>query len=55
MLDLKRGGRRDGLKVFAGWMARAGGDVLADAYLDAPTPLHWTQLLRDVCRRESWS
>jgi ComF family protein len=54
VLDLKRGGRRDGLKVFAGWMARAGADALAEADLIAPAPLHWTRLLERRFNQSAW-
>lgn len=54
VLDLKRGGRRDGLAVFAGWMARAGADALAEADLVAPTPLHWTRLLERRFNQSAW-
>jgi ComF family protein len=54
VLDLKRGGRRDGLNVFAGWMARAGAEALAEADLIAPTPLHWTRLLERRFNQSAW-
>ncbi|KAF0177775.1 MAG: ComF family protein [Hyphomonadaceae bacterium] len=54
VLDLKRGGRRDGLKVFAGWMARAGAEALTEADLIAPTPLHWTRLLERRFNQSAW-
>jgi ComF family protein len=44
VLDLKRAGRRDGLGVFAGWMAEAGGELVADADILVPAPLHWMRL-----------
>ncbi len=54
VLDLKRGGRRDGLTAFAGWMARAGAEALAEADLIAPTPLHWTRLLERRFNQSAW-
>jgi predicted amidophosphoribosyltransferase len=44
ILDLKRGGRRDGLPVFARWMAAAAGETLARCDFIAPAPMHWTRL-----------
>jgi ComF family protein len=54
VLDLKRGGRRDGLKAFGGWMARAGAEALAEADVVAPTPLHWTRLLERRFNQSAW-
>jgi ComF family protein len=54
VLDLKRGGRRDGLNVFAGWMARAGAEALAEADLIVPAPLHWTRLLERRFNQSAW-
>jgi ComF family protein len=54
VLDLKRGGRRDGLNVFAGWMVRAGAAALAEADLVMPAPLHWTRLLERRFNQSAW-
>lgn len=54
VLDLKRGGRRDGLAAFGGWMARAGAAALAEADFLAPTPLHWTRLLERRFNQSAW-
>lgn len=54
VLDLKRGGRRDGLPLFAGWMARAGAEGLAEADVIAPTPLHWTRLAERRFNQSAW-
>ncbi|MDX2233246.1 MAG: ComF family protein [Hyphomonadaceae bacterium] len=54
ILDLKRGGRRDGLATFAVWMADAGRDMLAKADLLAPAPLHWTRLLERRFNQSAW-
>jgi len=54
VLDLKRGGRRDGLALFAGWMARAGAEGLAEADIVIPTPLHWTRLLERRFNQSAW-
>lgn len=54
VLDLKRAGRRDGLKAFASWMARAGADVLDSTDLLIPTPLHWTRLAQRRFNQAAW-
>ncbi len=46
VLALKYGDRTDAVRAFARWMARAGSDVLADADLLVPVPLHWTRLFK---------
>lgn len=54
VLDLKRGGRRDGLAVFAAWMAQAAAPLIAEAELIAPTPLHWTRLAARKFNQAAW-
>jgi ComF family protein len=54
VLELKRGGRRDGLPVFASWMAEAGREVLARADMIVPAPLHWTRLLERRFNQSAW-
>jgi ComF family protein len=54
VLDLKRGGRRDGLPVFAGWMAGAAGPLLAEADFIAPAPMHWTRLAARSFNQAAW-
>jgi predicted amidophosphoribosyltransferase len=46
VLGLKHGDRLDMVKPLAGWMAAAGRQLLAEADLIAPVPLHWTRLFR---------
>lgn len=46
ILDFKHGGRRDALPAFAGWMARAGAEMLDGADIVTPVPLHYTRLLQ---------
>ena len=46
VLAFKHADRTDAAPVFARWMARAGGDLLAEADMIAPVPLHWTRLFR---------
>jgi ComF family protein len=46
VLALKHGDRLDTVGPLAGWMAAAGRDLLAEADLVAPVPLHWRRLVR---------
>jgi ComF family protein len=46
ILGLKHGDRLDMGPTLARWMATAGHDVLNDADIIAPVPLHWTRLLK---------
>lgn len=45
VLGLKHGDRLDTVPLMAGWMARAGRGLLAEADLLVPVPLHWTRRL----------
>ena len=54
VLDLKRGGRRDGLPVFARWMGVAAGEALAKADFIAPAPMHWTRLATRSFNQAAW-
>ena len=45
VLPFKHGDRTDIARACGRWMARAGHDLLADADLVAPVPLHWRRLL----------
>lgn len=54
VLDLKRGGRRDGLPVFARWMGAAAGEALHRADFIAPTPMHWTRLAVRSFNQAAW-
>lgn len=45
VLPFKHGDRTDIAKACGGWMARAGADLLGEADLVAPVPLHWRRLL----------
>lgn len=54
ILDLKRGGRRDGLPVFARWMGQAAAPALAKADLIAPAPMHWTRLALRSFNQAAW-
>ncbi|MEE2878814.1 MAG: ComF family protein [Pseudomonadota bacterium] len=54
VLDLKRAGRRDGLPVYASWMALAGADILPDADLIVPVPLHYRRLASRGFNQSGW-
>jgi ComF family protein len=54
ILDLKRGGRRDGLPVFARWMAAAAAERLAAADFVTPVPMHWTRLAVRSFNQAAW-
>ena len=45
VLPFKHGDRTDMARACARWMARAGSDLLQEAELVAPVPLHWRRLL----------
>jgi ComF family protein len=44
VLPFKHGDRTDMARSCGRWMARAGGELLAEAELVAPVPLHWRRL-----------
>lgn len=46
VLSLKHGDRLDIVPMLAGWMLRAGSDLVKDADVIAPVPLHWSRLLK---------
>jgi len=46
VLGFKRGGRLEGVAQFARWMAQAGEELLADADLVLPVPLHRWRLVQ---------
>ena len=54
VLDMKRGGRRDGLPVFARWMAAAAEEALRQADFIAPVPMHWTRLAVRSFNQAAW-
>src|SRR5260370_11174415 len=45
VLPFKHGDRTDLARACGNWMARAGAELLAEADLVAPVPLHWRRLL----------
>jgi ComF family protein len=54
VLALKYQGRRDGLGLLARWMSNAGPDLLADADLIIPVPLHYFRLVRRGFNQSVW-
>lgn len=46
ILAFKHGDRTDAAPAFGRWMTQAGAELLADADLLLPVPLHWTRLAR---------
>jgi ComF family protein len=54
VLGLKYQGRRDGLLTLSGWMAGAGVDLLAEADLITPVPLHYFRLIRRGFNQSGW-
>ncbi len=44
ILGFKHGDRTEWAPAFGAWMARAGAELLAEADMVAPVPLHWTRL-----------
>lgn len=54
VLGLKYQGRRDGLGMLAGWMGSAGAELLADADLITPVPLHYFRLIRRGFNQSGW-
>ncbi len=54
VLDLKRGGRRDGLPVFARWMAAAASEAIDRADFLCPAPMHWTRLAMRSFNQAAW-
>lgn len=45
VLPFKHGDRTDMARAYGRWMARSGAEMLGDADLIAPVPLHWRRLL----------
>jgi ComF family protein len=44
ILGFKHGDRLHGTRAYGTWMARAGAELLAEASVIVPVPLHWTRL-----------
>ncbi|HVY02299.1 MAG TPA: ComF family protein [Caulobacterales bacterium] len=54
VLDIKRGARRDGLRAYAAWMRLAGAELIEQADVLIPTPLHWTRLVGRRFNQAAW-
>ena len=54
ILALKRGGRRDGLPVFASWMGSSAAALIAEADLIACAPMHWMRLAGRGFNQAAW-
>ncbi len=46
ILSFKHGDRTDAAPAFGRWLMRAGAELLQDAQLVVPVPLHWTRLFQ---------
>ncbi len=44
LLSFKHGDRTEGAPAYGAWLARAGAELLPEADLIVPVPLHWTRL-----------
>ena len=54
ILELKHGGRRDGLSVMSNWMALAGRDILPETDWLVPVPLHYQRLASRGFNQAAW-
>jgi ComF family protein len=54
VLALKYQGRRDGLDLMGGWMALAGAELLQEAELIVPVPLHYLRLIQRGFNQSVW-
>jgi ComF family protein len=54
VLALKYQGRRDSLDLLARWMASAGAELLPDAEIIVPVPLHYLRLVRRGFNQSVW-
>ena len=51
ILQLKHADRTELARLFAHWIARSAADLVAEAELIAPVPLHWTRRLERRCNQ----
>ena len=51
ILQLKHADRTELARMFARWIARSAAELVEDAELVAPVPLHWTRLLGRRCNQ----
>ena len=54
VLDLKHGGRRDGLPIYANWMALTGEEILEETDWLVPVPLHYQRLASRGFNQAVW-
>lgn len=54
VLDLKRSGRRDGLRTLAGWMLQVGRPLVDEADVIVPVPLHYRRLVKRGYNQAGW-
>jgi ComF family protein len=54
VLGLKYQGRRDGLAALSAWMGSAGKELLEEADLIVPVPLHYFRLVRRGFNQSGW-
>lgn len=54
VLSLKHAGRRDGLATLAAWMATAGAELVEEADMLVPVPLHYVRLVRRGFNQSVW-
>ncbi len=54
VFDLKRSGRRDGIAVLSRWMEQAGQELLNDAAIIVPVPLHYRRLVKRGYNQSGW-
>lgn len=54
ILALKRAGRRDGLNVMTNWMMAAGSELIDQADLIVPVPLHYRRLVSRGYNQAGW-
>ncbi len=54
VLQLKRAGRRDGLALYARWMAQAAEPLIPESDILVPVPLHWRKLATRTFNQAAW-
>lgn len=54
VLNLKHGGRREGLEILCRWMVHAGRDMLDSTDYLVPVPLHYRRLVRRGFNQSAW-
>ncbi|MBI1252567.1 MAG: ComF family protein [Alphaproteobacteria bacterium] len=54
VLDLKRGGRRDGLALYAAWMHQAAAREIEESAVLLPAPMHWSRLAGRGFNQAAW-